>query len=39
MRPEPAAAIVSAPVYFSLDLLRVMTLHRYAHTSPCDLAQ
>ena len=38
-RAAVTAAILSAPVYFSLDMLRVMTLHRYVLTSPYDIAQ
>ncbi len=38
-RAAVTAAMVSAPVYFTLDLLRVMTLHRYTLTSPYDIAQ
>ncbi len=38
-RAAVTAAMVSAPVYFTLDLLRVITLHRYTLTSPYDIAQ
>jgi hypothetical protein len=38
-RAALTAAIVSAPVFFALDLVRVLTLDQYVLTSPYDLAQ
>ena len=33
------AAIVSGPTFFTVDVLRVLTLHRYVLTAPYDIAQ
>jgi hypothetical protein len=33
------AAIISGPVFFTADIVRVLTLHQYVLTSPYDIAQ
>jgi len=37
-RAALTAAIVSAPLFFTLDLARVLTLHQYVLTAPYDIA-
>jgi hypothetical protein len=38
-RAALTAAIISAPVFFTADIIRVLTLRQYVLTSPYDIAQ